>query len=166
MINNVIGLRESYFRDVFLDLAENRNYDTFIRKLTGAFNRLSPYINQVDPPIINENDIDAINNVLEYIPGIDMSDFILSRIQDNNKQLNAMYGGLNPMVSTEEIIGEENYTFKPSYKETWDAAFRSYGLVEPIMRYIDSQEWVDDEGYDPIADPQLADMPGLKLEVS
>ena len=46
-----------------------------------------------------------------------MSDFILSRIQDNNKQLNAMYGGLNPMVSTEEIIGEENYTFKPSYKE-------------------------------------------------
>ena len=91
-----------------------------------------------------------------------MSDFILSRIQDNNKQLNAMYGGVNPMVSTEEIIGEENYTFRPSYKETWDAAFRSYGLVEPIMRYIDSQEWVDDEGYDPIADPQLADMPGLK----
>ena len=69
MINNVIGLRESYFRDVFLDLAENRNYDTFIRKLTGAYNRLSPYINQVDPPIIDENDIDAINNVLEYIPG-------------------------------------------------------------------------------------------------
>ena len=60
MINNVIGLRESYFRDVFLDLAENRNYDTFIRKLTGAFNRLSPYINQVDPPIIDENDIKGI----------------------------------------------------------------------------------------------------------
>lgn len=69
MINNVIGLRESYFRDVFLDLAENRNYDTFIRKLTGAYNRLSPYINQVDPPIIDSKDIDAINNVLEYIPG-------------------------------------------------------------------------------------------------
>ena len=91
-----------------------------------------------------------------------MSDFILSRIQDNNKQLNAMYGGVNPMMSTEEIIGEENYTFKPSYEETWDAAFNQYGLAEPILKYFDSQEWVDEEGYDAIADPQLQDMPGLK----
>ena len=29
-----------------------------------------------------------------------MSDFILSRIQDNTKTLNAMYGGVNPMIST------------------------------------------------------------------
>ena len=88
---------------------------------------------------------------MEYYP--------LSMVQDKWNAVQTLNSfNEDSLISPDNVLAPEPYRFQPSYEETWDSAWRQYGLPDAINRYWESFAWEDEDGYDATTDPQLEGM--------
>lgn len=72
---------------------------------------------------------------------------------------------LAPRISGQDLQPDPIFAFNSNQKSIWSAAYRQHNLGSAVARMINESwmpEYEEEEGYDPMADPQLKDYEGIK----